>query len=61
MLPDYGCAFLEVSNKIFLFQYRISSINPNVSSASFYPVPDKSAPVYVTVGDGGNQEGLAQR
>jgi 3',5'-cyclic AMP phosphodiesterase CpdA len=36
--------------------YRVSNIYPNVSSN---PLPNKSAPVYITVGDGGNQEGLA--
>ncbi|KAF8407166.1 hypothetical protein HHK36_006292 [Tetracentron sinense] len=41
--------------------YRISNIHYNVSSGDRYPVPDKSAPVYLTVGDGGNQEGLAGR
>ncbi|XP_027177257.1 bifunctional purple acid phosphatase 26 [Coffea eugenioides] len=41
--------------------YRISNIHYNVSSGYPYPVPDKSAPVYITVGDGGNQEGLAGR
>ncbi len=41
------------------FQYRISNIHYNVSSGECYPVADKSAPVYITVGDGGNQEGLA--
>ncbi|KAF2318110.1 hypothetical protein GH714_041456 [Hevea brasiliensis] len=39
--------------------YRISNIHYNVSSGECYPVADKSAPVYITVGDGGNQEGLA--
>ncbi|KAI4380635.1 hypothetical protein MLD38_006803 [Melastoma candidum] len=41
--------------------YRISNIQYNVSSGNCYPIPDKSAPVYITVGDGGNQEGLAGR
>ncbi|CAN0918577.1 Bifunctional purple acid phosphatase 26 [Linum grandiflorum] len=41
--------------------YRISNIQYNVSSGDRYPVPDKFAPVYITVGDGGNQEGLASR
>ncbi|KAA8521590.1 hypothetical protein F0562_012263 [Nyssa sinensis] len=41
--------------------YRISNIHYNVSSGDRYPVADKSAPVYITVGDGGNQEGLAGR
>lgn len=43
------------------FQYRISNIHYNVTSGEQYPIPDKSAPVYITVGDGGNQEGLAGR
>lgn len=42
-------------------QYRISNIHYNVTSGEQYPIPDKSAPVYITVGDGGNQEGLAGR
>ncbi|CAA7022938.1 unnamed protein product [Microthlaspi erraticum] len=41
--------------------YRISNVRYNISSGDRYPVPDKSAPVYITVGDGGNQEGLAAR
>ncbi|RWW82734.1 hypothetical protein BHE74_00008788 [Ensete ventricosum] len=42
-------------------RYRVSNINYNITSGSRRPVPDKSAPVYITVGDGGNQEGLAVR
>ena len=61
-LPHYCWAFFQASNKIFfIFQYRISNIKFNVSSGPAYPVPDKSAPIYVTVGDGGNKEGLAER
>ncbi|KAH7546308.1 bifunctional purple acid phosphatase 26 [Ziziphus jujuba] len=41
--------------------YRISNIHYNITSGDRYPIPDKSAPVYITVGDGGNQEGLAAR
>ncbi|KAK1413983.1 hypothetical protein QVD17_29720 [Tagetes erecta] len=41
--------------------YRISNIHYNITGGISYPVPDKSAPVYITVGDGGNQEGLASR
>ncbi|PON59496.1 Acid phosphatase [Trema orientale] len=41
--------------------YRISNIRYNITSGDRYPVLDKSAPVYITVGDGGNQEGLAGR
>lgn len=43
------------------FQYRISNIQYNVSSGDRNPVLDRSAPLYITVGDGGNQEGLAGR
>ncbi|KAB2087946.1 hypothetical protein ES319_A04G140100v1, partial [Gossypium barbadense] len=43
------------------FQYHISNIRYNVSSGECYPVLDKSAPIYITVGDGGNQESLAGR
>ncbi|GJR03547.1 bifunctional purple acid phosphatase 26 [Tanacetum coccineum] len=39
--------------------YRISKIHYNVTGGASYPIPDKSARVYITVGDGGNQEGLA--
>ncbi|KAK0571663.1 hypothetical protein LWI29_019638 [Acer saccharum] len=41
--------------------YRISNIHYNISNGDRYPIPDKFAPVYITVGDGGNQEGLAGR
>ncbi|KAL9339268.1 hypothetical protein Peur_068283 [Populus x canadensis] len=41
--------------------YRISNIHYNVSGGDCYPAADESAPVYITVGDGGNQEGLAER
>ncbi|XP_050113879.1 bifunctional purple acid phosphatase 26-like isoform X1 [Malus sylvestris] len=41
--------------------YRISNIQYNITSGIWYPIPDKSAPVYVNVGDGGNNEGLAAR
>uniref|UniRef100_A0A7C9DMG7 acid phosphatase n=1 Tax=Opuntia streptacantha TaxID=393608 RepID=A0A7C9DMG7_OPUST len=41
--------------------YRISNIHYNISNGDRYPVPDKSAPVYITIGDGGNQEGLAAK
>ncbi|KAI9117558.1 hypothetical protein K1719_011724 [Acacia pycnantha] len=41
--------------------YRFSNTNYNITSGNRYPIPDKAAPVYITVGDGGNQEGLASR
>ncbi|MFS7891589.1 putative Acid phosphatase [Helianthus anomalus] len=39
--------------------HRISNIEYDVTGGVSCPVPDKSAPIYITVGDGGNQEGLA--
>nr|XP_043624591.1 bifunctional purple acid phosphatase 26-like [Erigeron canadensis] len=41
--------------------HRISNIHYNITGGVSYPVPDKSAPIYITVGDGGNLEGLASR
>ncbi|MBA0609135.1 hypothetical protein Godav_021248 [Gossypium davidsonii] len=41
--------------------HHISNIRYNGSSGEHYPVPDKSALVYITFGDGGNQEGLFGR
>ncbi|XP_037469951.1 phosphoenolpyruvate phosphatase-like [Triticum dicoccoides] len=41
--------------------HRVSNVDYKVTSGSRYPVPDESAPVYITVGDGGNTEGLASR
>ncbi|XP_021862450.1 purple acid phosphatase 2 isoform X2 [Spinacia oleracea] len=37
---------------------RISNIAYNISNGVCVPVRDESAPVYVTIGDGGNLEGL---
>ncbi|XP_038990476.1 purple acid phosphatase 2-like isoform X1 [Phoenix dactylifera] len=39
--------------------YRISNIAYNIVNGKCTPVPDQSAPVYITIGDGGNCEGLA--
>lgn len=39
--------------------YRVSNVAYNIVNADCTPVQDKSAPVYITVGDGGNIEGLA--
>lgn len=38
---------------------RVSNIAYNIVNGECRPVPDQSAPVYITIGDGGNQEGLA--
>ncbi|KAH9693172.1 Fe(3+)-Zn(2+) purple acid phosphatase 12 [Citrus sinensis] len=39
---------------------RMSNIVYNVTNALCSPVSNQSAPVYITIGDGGNQEGLAK-
>lgn len=38
---------------------RVSNVAYNIVNGECSPVPDQSAPVYITIGDGGNQEGLA--
>lgn len=45
------------------FQYRISNISYNVTSSHSYHIPYNAAhaPVYITVGDGGNPEDVAGR
>ncbi|KQK10030.1 purple acid phosphatase 2 [Brachypodium distachyon] len=39
--------------------HRISNVAYNIINGLCSPIPDQSAPVYITIGDGGNQEGLA--
>lgn len=39
----------------------MSNIRYNITNGLSTPVEDASAPVYVTIGDGGNIEGLAPR
>lgn len=39
-------------------QERVSNIAYNISNGLCDPVIDQSAPVYITIGDGGNLEGL---
>ncbi|WKA10211.1 hypothetical protein VitviT2T_027793 [Vitis vinifera] len=38
---------------------RISNIAYDIVNGNCTPIPNESAPVYITIGDGGNQEGLA--
>ncbi|ONK75734.1 uncharacterized protein A4U43_C03F19980 [Asparagus officinalis] len=38
---------------------RVSNIAYNIVNGECMPTPDPSAPVYITIGDGGNIEGLA--
>ncbi|KAJ6797720.1 purple acid phosphatase 2 [Iris pallida] len=38
---------------------RVSNVAYNIVNGLCMPVPDPSAPVYITIGDGGNIEGLA--
>ncbi|KAJ3687124.1 hypothetical protein LUZ61_016288 [Rhynchospora tenuis] len=39
--------------------HRISNIGYNITNANCSPVSNNNAPVYITVGDGGNMEGLS--
>lgn len=56
------CVYFSLNkSNCFYLQYRISNINYNITNGDRFPIADKSAPVYITVGDGGNQEGLAGR
>ncbi|KAL1192300.1 Purple acid phosphatase 10 [Cardamine amara subsp. amara] len=40
---------------------RVSNIAYNIVNGICHPVKDQSAPVYITIGDGGNVEGLATK
>lgn len=42
-------------------QERVSNIAYNIVNGQSTPVIDQSAPVYITIGDGGNIEGLASK
>lgn len=42
-----------------LVQERISNIGYDVVNSKCDPIKDDSAPIYITIGDGGNLEGLA--
>lgn len=39
--------------------HRFSNIAYNITNGDCFPIEDTSAPVYITIGDGGNIEGLA--
>lgn len=39
-------------------QERVSNIAYNIVNGLCEPIPGESAPVYITIGDGGNSEGL---
>ncbi|XP_010113480.2 purple acid phosphatase 25 [Morus notabilis] len=38
---------------------RVSNVKYNITNGLSFPVKDPSAPIYITIGDGGNIEGLA--
>ncbi|GAA0183579.1 phosphatase [Lithospermum erythrorhizon] len=40
---------------------RVSNVAYNITNGVCCPVSDPSALVYITIGDGGNQEGLAAK
>ena len=39
----------------------MSNVKYNITDALSTPIKDSSAPIYMTIGDGGNVEGLADR
>lgn len=45
----------------FIVQERVSNIAYNIVNGRCTPVKDQSAPVYITIGDGGNIQGLASK
>lgn len=45
----------------FCLQKRFSNVKYNITNGLATPVYDPSAPVYITIGDGGNMEGLANK
>ncbi|KAL6963803.1 Purple acid phosphatase 10 [Sarracenia purpurea var. burkii] len=58
---QYFCDCYSISNvfKRIISQERVSNIAYNIVNGICTPVGDQSAPVYITIGDGGNIEGLA--
>lgn len=42
-------------------QKRVSNVAYNIVNGECRPIEDQSAPVYITIGDGGNVEGLATK
>jgi hypothetical protein len=53
--------FVKVTIGALSLQERISNIAYNIVNGRCVPVRDQTAPVYITIGDGGNIEGLATR
>ncbi|KAG4194706.1 hypothetical protein ERO13_A06G068450v2 [Gossypium hirsutum] len=55
--------FMEGRLMLLSSKFSCSNIKYKVqlSSGEYYPVPEKSTPVYITNRDGGNQEGLVGR
>lgn len=49
---------VTLKSNMFALQERISNIAYNIVNGLCSPVSDQSAPVYITIGDGGNLEGL---
>jgi hypothetical protein len=45
----------------FALQERISNVAYNIVNGLCAPIRDQSAPIYITIGDGGNLEGLVTR
>ena len=56
----FDVTFVKHDVKVsYTLQERVSNIAYNIVNGLCRPIHDESAPVYITVGDGGNLEGLA--
>ena len=61
---SYACGkslFCRLITDLHILQERVSNIAYNIINGICTPVKDQSAPVYITIGDGGNLEGLATK
>lgn len=46
---------------VYLWQERVSNVRYNITNGLSTPIRDVNAPIYITIGDGGNIEGIANR
>lgn len=55
------CCLMDLLTCLNLLQERVSNVQYNITNGLSSPVKNHSAPVYITIGDGGNIEGIADR
>ncbi|KAJ0077145.1 hypothetical protein Patl1_36516 [Pistacia atlantica] len=56
---NYTSGYIHHCN-ISNLEERVSNIAYNITNGDCTPVRDESAPVYIIIGDGGNQEGMTE-